>query len=164
MSVAGVCRIVASILHNVQLTDVGFDHEPSACVGHDAWRSEGLPVPRTVVWQGWRWGAVLSLLRVRHAARLSRAQLTCFLSPRAGPRQRFIPAVRRIRPSRHRPPQPASVHVAAPRQPFAARGRAVPALVRAHVAAAQALPLPQAAAAAALQRRAVCAADASVGC
>jgi hypothetical protein len=163
MSVAGVCRIVASILHNVQLTYVAFDQGTSACVGHDAWRSEGLPVlPSTVVARGW--GAVLRVLRVRHAARLSRAQLTCFLSSRAVPRQHPIPAVRRIRPSRHRPPQPGSAHVAAPRQPFAARGRAVPALVRAHVAAAQPLPLPQAAAAAALQRRAVCAADASVGC
>ena len=84
MSVAGVCRIVASILHNVQLTDVGFDHGPSACVGHDAWKSEGLPVPPSeVVAQDW-WRAdskaLLRFLRVRRVfvcnLKLLRTQLT----------------------------------------------------------------------------------------
>ena len=62
MSVAGVCRIVASILHNVQLTYVAFDQGTSACVGHDAWRSEGLPVPPASVVSG-RWSTVLEHLR-----------------------------------------------------------------------------------------------------
>ncbi len=59
-----MCRIIACILHNVKLTSVYLGHEPSACVGHDAWRSEGLPVPPSdVVAQGWE--AVLHLFRVR---------------------------------------------------------------------------------------------------
>jgi hypothetical protein len=74
-----VCRIIACILHNIQLTEVWFDHEPSACIGDDAWRSEGLPVPPSeVVAQGWR--EVLGFLRVRCVLacnfKLSRAQLT----------------------------------------------------------------------------------------
>ena len=79
MSVAGVCRIVASILHNVQLTDVRFDHGPSACVGHDAWRSEGLPVPPgEVVAQGWE--AVLEYLR-KAAAEAKAASQSMVLFP-----------------------------------------------------------------------------------
>jgi hypothetical protein len=79
VGVAAVCRIIACILHNVKLTTVYFDHQPSACVGHDAWRSEGLPVPsREVVAQGWT--EVLRFLRVRCVfARVfqpPRAQLT----------------------------------------------------------------------------------------
>ena len=63
VGVAAVCRIIACILHNVELTDVNFDHEPSACVGHDAWKSEGLPVPPSeVAAQGWT--EVLRFLRV----------------------------------------------------------------------------------------------------
>ena len=74
-----MCRIIACILDNVKLTAVRFGHEPSACVGHDAWRSEGLPVPpRQVVAQGWT--AVLCFLRVRHVfarnLKLSHEQLT----------------------------------------------------------------------------------------
>ena len=62
VGVAAVCRIIACILHNVKLTTVSFDHQPSACVGHDAWSSEGLPVPPSeVVAQGWK--AVLAFLR-----------------------------------------------------------------------------------------------------
>ena len=79
VGVAAVCRIIACILHNVKLTEVYFDHLPSACVGHDAWKSEGLPVPpREVVAQGWT--EVLRFLRVRCVfARVfqpPRAQLT----------------------------------------------------------------------------------------
>ena len=74
-----MCRIIACILHNVKLTTVYFDHKPSACVGHDAWKSEGLPVPPSeVLAQGWR--EVLRFLRVRcvfaRNFKLSRAQLT----------------------------------------------------------------------------------------
>ena len=66
VGVAAVCRIIACILHNVKLTSVYFDHYPSACVGHDAWSSEGLPVPPSeVVAQGWT--EVLRFLRVRGA-------------------------------------------------------------------------------------------------
>ena len=64
VQVPGVCRIIARIIHSVNLTDVCFDHEPRACVGHDAWGSEGLPVPPSeVVAEGWT--AVLRYLRVR---------------------------------------------------------------------------------------------------
>ena len=62
VGVAAVCRLISCILHNVKLTDVYLDHEPSACVGHDAWKSEGLPVPPgEVTAQGWK--AVLQFLR-----------------------------------------------------------------------------------------------------
>ena len=58
-----MCRIIACILHNVKLTTVYLGHEPSACVRHDAWKSEGLPVPPSeVVAQGWT--EVLRFLRV----------------------------------------------------------------------------------------------------
>ena len=74
-----MCRIIACILHNVKLTDVYFECQPSACVGYDSWRSEGLPVPPSeVAAQGWE--AVLRFLRVRRVfarnLKLSRAQLT----------------------------------------------------------------------------------------
>jgi hypothetical protein len=62
ISVAGVCRIISCILHHPKLTTVIFDHEPSACIGHDAWNSEGLAVPPVdVVAQGW--AVVLKFLR-----------------------------------------------------------------------------------------------------
>ena len=62
VGVAAMCYFIACILHNVKLTTVYFDHQPSACVGHDAWSSEGLPVPPSeVVAQGWT--AVLAFLR-----------------------------------------------------------------------------------------------------
>ena len=64
ISVTAVCRIIPCILPNDMLTEVNFDHEPSACVGHDAWRSEGLPVPPSkVMAQGWT--EVLRLFKVR---------------------------------------------------------------------------------------------------
>jgi hypothetical protein len=51
------------MLHNVKLTDVSFDQEPSGCVGHDAWTIEGLPVlPSEIVGQGWK--EVLRFLRI----------------------------------------------------------------------------------------------------
>jgi hypothetical protein len=83
VGVAAVCRFIAFILEKVKLTTVRFDHEPSACVSHDAWRSEGLPNPPSeVVAEGWK--VVLRLLRVRRIGalylNLSRAQLTS--SPR----------------------------------------------------------------------------------
>ncbi len=79
VGVAALCHIIACILHNVKLTTVYFDHQPSACVGHDAWKSEGLPVPsRKVAAQGWT--EVLRFLRVRcvfaRNLKLPRAQLT----------------------------------------------------------------------------------------
>ena len=43
ISVAVTCHLVACILHNPNLTELVLDHQPSACIGHDAWRSEGLP-------------------------------------------------------------------------------------------------------------------------
>ena len=64
MSVVGVLRIVSCILYNEKskLTDVTLDPKPSACVGHEAWRSEGLPpLPSAVVRDGW--DAVLKHLR-----------------------------------------------------------------------------------------------------
>ena len=79
VGVASVCRIIACILHNVKLITVHLGHEPSDCIGHDAWKSEGLPVPPSeVVAQGWE--AVLRFLRVRRVCalylNLLRAQLT----------------------------------------------------------------------------------------
>ena len=82
-----MCRIIASILHNVKLTTVFFDHRPSACVGRDAWTNEGLHVPPSeVVAQGW--DAVLQFFRVRGVFarnfKLLRAQLTpCPRPPRS---------------------------------------------------------------------------------
>jgi hypothetical protein len=68
VGVAAVCRIIACILHNIKLTKVLLDHKPFACVGHDAWKSEGLPVPPIeVVARGWK--AVLRLFRVRNVSR-----------------------------------------------------------------------------------------------
>jgi GTPase SAR1 family protein len=62
VTVVGVCRIIACILHNHKLTDVCFNLEPSACVHNDAWLREGLTVPPDeVVRQGWK--AVLQFLR-----------------------------------------------------------------------------------------------------
>jgi hypothetical protein len=58
----GVCQVISCILHNSNLSEVQFDHEPNECVGHDAWKSEGLPIPPSgVVAQGWK--AVLEFLR-----------------------------------------------------------------------------------------------------
>jgi hypothetical protein len=79
VGVAALCRIIACILYNVKLTKVRLDHGPSACVVHDAWKSEGLRVPPSeVVAKGWE--AVLRLFRVRGVfARVfqpPRAQLT----------------------------------------------------------------------------------------
>ena len=63
VGVTSVCRIIAFILNKVKLTNVRFAYEPSAFVGHDAWKSEGLPVPPSeVVAQGWT--EVLRFLRV----------------------------------------------------------------------------------------------------
>ena len=39
----GICRIVSCILHNDTLHTIHFDHEPPACVGHDAWKRDWLP-------------------------------------------------------------------------------------------------------------------------
>ena len=63
-----MCRVIACILHNVKLADVSFttlhhSREPSACVGHDAWKSEGLPVPPRQVVHLRGWPLVLRFLR-----------------------------------------------------------------------------------------------------
>ena len=54
ISVAVACHLVACILHNPNLTELVLDYQPSACIGHTAWRSEGLPVvslpPAEVGW------------------------------------------------------------------------------------------------------------------
>jgi hypothetical protein len=62
ISVAVACHLVACALHNPKLTDLRLDHAPSACVAHDAWRSEALPVPPAQV-AGEGWAAVLKFLR-----------------------------------------------------------------------------------------------------
>ena len=62
VSVTGVCRLIACILHNPKLTQLYLDHQPSACVGNAAWRSEGLPVPPIAVQIG-GWSEVLKFLR-----------------------------------------------------------------------------------------------------
>ena len=89
VGVAAVCRIIAYIQHNVKLTTVYFDPQPAACVGHDAWRSEGLPVPPSkVVAQGW--DAVPRFLRVRpvFAAHLKRSPGPLTTLPRPAPTPR----------------------------------------------------------------------------
>ena len=62
ISVAVTCHLVACALHNPKLTTLYLDHAPSACVAHDAWRSEALPVPPAEV-AGKKWTAVLEFLR-----------------------------------------------------------------------------------------------------
>ena len=62
--VAAACYLVSCTLCCFKLSRLHIDHEPSVCVGNDAWHSEGLPVPpREVVAAGWK--SVLRLLRVR---------------------------------------------------------------------------------------------------
>ena len=62
VSVAATCRLISCTLQNPNLTQLFLDHEPSSCIGHDAWRSEALPVPHDdVAAQGWT--AVLEYLR-----------------------------------------------------------------------------------------------------
>ena len=74
-----MCRFIALILHNIELTTVDFGHSPSTCIGHDSWTSEGLPVPPSEV-VALEWKAVLRWLRVRRVSTrhldFSRAQLT----------------------------------------------------------------------------------------
>ncbi len=54
MTIAGVCHIIACILHNIELNSVLFDHNPPACIDHVAWKTEGLPVlPVELAVQGW---------------------------------------------------------------------------------------------------------------
>jgi len=62
ISVAVACHLVACILHNPNLTTLYLDHAPSACVAHNAWRSEGLPVLSAGV-VATEWTAVLKSLR-----------------------------------------------------------------------------------------------------
>ena len=58
----GICRIIACILHNVELSDVHFNLQPSDCIHHEAWLREDLAVPpENVARQGW--SAVLEYLR-----------------------------------------------------------------------------------------------------
>ena len=92
MSVVGVSRIVSCIFHNEKLTSVSLDHSPSACVGHEAWRSEGLPpLPSAVVTDGWH--AVLKHLRqvcIRLLRLLLRGlQFPIFPSPRQVIREKY---------------------------------------------------------------------------
>jgi hypothetical protein len=99
MSVVGVSRIVSCILHNEKLTDVSLDHSPSACVGHEAWRSEGLlPLPSAVARDEWNdawnaWDAVLKHLRqvcIRLLRLLLRGlQFPIFPSPRQVIREKY---------------------------------------------------------------------------
>ncbi len=72
MTVEGVCRFIAIMLHNPKRTldQLQFDHMPSACAMHPAWRREGLPVPRKGKFFASfaEWSSVLSCLSssVRH--------------------------------------------------------------------------------------------------
>ncbi len=58
----GVCQVISCILHNSNLTEVQFDHEPPACIVSDSWQLEGLAVPSEEVSQ-MGWTAVLEFLR-----------------------------------------------------------------------------------------------------
>ncbi len=83
ISVPGVCRIVSCILQNKKLTTVSFGHEPPACVAHEAWLGEGLPLPPSdVVAKGWT--AVLEFLRKAKAADIkAAADAKAHVSPEA---------------------------------------------------------------------------------
>ena len=66
ISVAVTCHLVACALHNPNLTELVLDHQPFACVGHDAWRREGLPVVSVLSLEDaeWtKWTTVLESLR-----------------------------------------------------------------------------------------------------
>jgi hypothetical protein len=84
VSVAAVCRFISCILHNMELTHMSFNHEPSACFGHDAWMSEGLRVLSSEVVDD-DWWSVLRMLRVRcvcaRKLNLPRTQLTLLPRP-----------------------------------------------------------------------------------
>ncbi len=58
---------MSCILRNKKLTEVDFDHNPSACVGHDAWCREDLPAPPREVIKKRYWRATISFIRVRCA-------------------------------------------------------------------------------------------------
>jgi hypothetical protein len=64
----GVCRIVSCSLRNDRLSLI-FDHKPSACVGHVAWKTEGLAVPSKEMHDDWH--NMLDFLRAREKARFS---------------------------------------------------------------------------------------------
>ena len=54
--------MISCMLHNDSLSRVHVPHHPSSCVGHVAWRHDGLSIPPDeLVSQGW--GSVLSFLR-----------------------------------------------------------------------------------------------------
>jgi hypothetical protein len=169
--VASVCRLVPSLLNNPQLFWVRLDHEPSACVGHDAWKGAGLPAPPDkVVDKGWI--ATLSFIRVRVCAPFRKplrslfmfhhhaphtwaaAALTTFADAcRHVPRQHAACARRRIRSCRVRAlPRACSCCAAA----CAPGDHDVAALACASVAAGQGLPGQGAAAAAVPRRPSVC--------
>jgi hypothetical protein len=63
ISVAVACHLVACILHNPNLTELTLDHQPFACVGHDAWLNEGLPVVSLLRPAEVGWTVVLESLR-----------------------------------------------------------------------------------------------------
>jgi hypothetical protein len=64
IDVASFCRLVLFLLDNSGFFDLELDYRPFACVRHDAWKGEGLPLPpRDAVAKGWM--AVLKFLRVR---------------------------------------------------------------------------------------------------
>jgi hypothetical protein len=79
LTVVGICHIMSCILHNDTLHTIYFDHEPPACVGHDAWKRDWLPaLPGEVNRQGWP--AVLKVLRRKVRNRglfLKLSRMTC---------------------------------------------------------------------------------------
>jgi hypothetical protein len=76
ISVAVACHLIACILHNPNLTELTLDHAPSACVAHDAWRSEGLPVLSAGV-VATEWTAVLKSLREVSMQNVFRSHARC---------------------------------------------------------------------------------------
>ena len=62
--IAAACHLITCIMPYHKITQLRLDPQPSACVRHDAWRSEALPVPPAEV-AGKGWAAVLESLRVR---------------------------------------------------------------------------------------------------
>ena len=76
ISVAATCHIVACVLRNPNIPILYLGHEPSACVAHAAWQSEGLPAPPANL-AGKRWHDILPFLREN---RKPRVQVTLTLS------------------------------------------------------------------------------------
>jgi hypothetical protein len=86
VTVVGVCRLIACILHNFNLTTVLLKQRPRDCADNDAWKREGLPaLPQSLgIYNSTEsWTEVLNYLRenafaVRYPTPWLRATATTF--------------------------------------------------------------------------------------